>query len=88
TRLDLAFDVDFKLSNYQFINVGNAREKSTVEFRNSGTSNHGINSYEKLLERTPMADTIIKYPERRVFFFKIMVPIRPTIESPNWINPK
>jgi hypothetical protein len=34
TRLDLAFDVDFKLSNYQFINVGNAREKSTVEFRN------------------------------------------------------
>ncbi|MCM3645158.1 replication initiation factor domain-containing protein [Priestia megaterium] len=34
TRLDLAFDVDFKLSNYQFINIGNAREKSTVEFRN------------------------------------------------------
>lgn len=35
TRLDLAFDVDFKLSDYQFISIGNAREKSTVEFRNS-----------------------------------------------------
>ena len=35
TRLDLAFDVDFKLSDYEFINVGNSREKSTVEFRNA-----------------------------------------------------
>lgn len=35
TRLDLAFDVDFKLSDYEFISMGNAREKSSVEFRNS-----------------------------------------------------
>lgn len=35
TRLDLAFDVDFNLSEYQFISIGKAREKSTVEFRNA-----------------------------------------------------
>lgn len=35
TRLDLAFDVDFDLSKYQFIPVGNARQKSTVEFRDA-----------------------------------------------------
>jgi hypothetical protein len=35
TRLDLAFDVDFDLSEYQFIPIGNSRQKSTVEFRDA-----------------------------------------------------
>lgn len=33
TRLDLAIDVDFDLSAYQFIPIGSSREKSTVEYR-------------------------------------------------------
>lgn len=35
TRLDLAFDVDFDLSEYQFLPIGNSRQKSTVEFRDA-----------------------------------------------------
>ena len=35
TRLDLAIDVNFDLSRYQFIPIGSSRDKSTVTFRNA-----------------------------------------------------
>lgn len=68
TRLDLAFDVDFDLSQYEFLPVGNSRQKSTVEFRDASRkletlyigkrqSDKMVRLYNKRLEQEKKGNT-------------------------------